>query len=165
LRRAYHLAFTTVEYEPNAGWFRLPSSRLQFGLAVLVLAQAAHSVEECVGRLWESHPLARFVAGLVSSDVAQGFVIANLLIVGFGAWCVLWPMRYRWRVATSLAWFWVIVEIANALAHSLWSLLLGEYTPGLATVPVLMGAALYLGLQLQRASPVAVRAAAHKSAV
>jgi hypothetical protein len=131
----------------------LPTSRLTLGLAVLVLAQAAHSIEECVGRMWESHVLARFLAGLISADLARGFIIANVLIVACGVWCVLWPMRCGWRVASSLAWFWVALETVNAIAHSLWSLFLGQYTPGLATAPVLIAAAYYLGLQLQRANP------------
>ena len=129
----------------------MPTPRLTSSLAVLVFAQAAHSIEECVGRLWESHPLAGFVAGLISADLARGFIIANVLIVAFGVWCVLWPMRRRWRVASAVAWFWVILETVNAIGHSLWSLFLGQYTPGLATVPLLILSVWYLARQLQRA--------------
>jgi hypothetical protein len=35
----------------------------------LVLAQAAHSTEESVGRLWESLPPARFISDLASDDL------------------------------------------------------------------------------------------------
>jgi hypothetical protein len=127
---------------------------LTSSLAVLVLAQATHSIEECVGRLWESHPLARCVAGLISADLARGFIIANALIVAGGVWCVVWPVRRGWRRATSLAWFWVVLETVNAIGHSLWSLFLGRYTPGLATVPLLILSVWYLGRQLQRAGAV-----------
>jgi hypothetical protein len=126
----------------------LATSRMTLGLGFLVLAQAVHSIEECVGRMWESHPLARFVAGLVATDLAQGFIIANVLLVACGAWSVLWPVRRGWRVATALAWFWVGLETVNAIAHSLWSLFSRQYTPGLATAPLLILTAGYLGYQL-----------------
>jgi hypothetical protein len=129
----------------------LATSHLQLGLAAVIVAQAAHSVEECIGRMWESHPLARFLAGAISSDLARGFIIANVLIVGFGIWCVLWPVRRQWPVAVSLGWFWLILESINAIGHSLWSLFSGRYTPGLATVPILIVSAGYLALQLRRA--------------
>ena len=43
-------------------------SRLQLTFGALILVQAAHSIEEYVGRLWESFPPTRFVTGLVSSN-------------------------------------------------------------------------------------------------
>lgn len=57
----------------------------------LVLAQAAHSLEEYMGRLWESFPPARFLTGLISQDLEQGFVVINVSLVAFGVWCFLWP--------------------------------------------------------------------------
>ncbi len=59
-------------------------SRVQVALGAVVLAQAAHSAEEYVGRLWESFPPARFVSGLVSDDLERGFLLANVLLVAFG---------------------------------------------------------------------------------
>ena len=127
----------------------MATNHLQLRLAVLVLAQAIHSVEECVGRLWESHPLARMIAKLISADLARGFIIGNVLLVAFGFFCVLWTRRHRGRTATTVAWFWVGVEIVNATGHVLWSLFLHQYTPGLGTVPLLMLAAMYLAAQLR----------------
>jgi len=43
------------------------------------VAQAAHSIEEYAGRLWESFPPARLVSGLVSPDLERGFIIAYRL--------------------------------------------------------------------------------------
>ena len=68
-------------------------TRIAASFGALILAQSAHSVEEYAGRLWESFPPARFVSGLVSTDLERGFVIANILLVAFGFWCWLWPVR------------------------------------------------------------------------
>jgi len=125
-------------------------SRFEPTFGLLILVQAAHSIEECLGRLWESHPLARFVAGLVSTDHERGFVILNVLLVAFGAWCYFWPVRRHWRIAVSLAWFWAVIEIINGIGHPLWSLMERGYTPGLATAPVLFILAVILASQLRR---------------
>ena len=53
-------------------------TRFQATFGALILAQAAHSVEEYVGRLWESFPPARFLTGLVSQDLERGFVVINV---------------------------------------------------------------------------------------
>jgi hypothetical protein len=125
-------------------------SRFQLTFAALILAQAAHSVEESVGHLWESFPPARYVAGLVSSDLERGFVLLNVSLVVFGAWCLFWPVRRGWPIAGSLMWLWTVIEIVNGIAHPLWSLREGGYTPGLATAPVLLVLAVYLAYQLRR---------------
>jgi hypothetical protein len=117
----------------------------------LILAQAAHSIEEYAGRLWDVFPPARLVSGLFSSDLERGFLIANGLLLGFGLWCWIWPVRRHWRSAIALGWVWVGIELVNGIGHPLWSLSRGSYTPGAGTAPVLFGLAIYLGTQLGRA--------------
>lgn len=107
-----------------------------FGL--LIFAQAAHSIEEYAGRLWESFPPARFVSGLVSDDLRLGFLALNLALVTFGVWCYLWPVSRRWRSARAVALGWALVELVNGVGHPLWSLRQGGYTPGVATAPLLL---------------------------
>jgi hypothetical protein len=87
--------------------------------------------------LYESFPPAHFVSSLVSSDPQRGFLIANLVIVGFGVWCIFGPVRHNWPSARPLAWLWVVVELINGLGHPSWSVMQGGYTPGVATAPVL----------------------------
>jgi len=123
-------------------------SRIQLAFGALVVAQAAHSVEEYVGRLWESFPPAQFLTGLISRDLEQGFVIINVSLVAFGFWCFLWPVRREWPTADGLAWLWVAIELINGIGHPLCSLSQFGYTPGLATAPVLLVLALYLAIQL-----------------
>jgi hypothetical protein len=118
--------------------------------AALVVTQAAHSVEEYLGRLWESFPPATFMSGLVSSDRALGFLILNAALVAFGLWCLLVPVRRGWRSAVGLMWGWVVIETINGVAHPLWSLRQGEYTPGVLTAPILLVLALSLAAQLRR---------------
>ena len=127
-------------------------SRFQVTFGALVLVQAAHSIEEYFGHLWELFPPTRFITGLVSSNLERGFVILNVLLLAFGAWCFLWPVRRGWPVAASLAWFWAVIEIINGIGHPLWSLREGGYTPGLATAPILLALAVYLAYQLRRAA-------------
>ena len=127
-------------------------SRFQLTFGALVLTQAAHSIEEYVGHLWESFPPARFLTSLVSSDLERGFVLLNVTLLAFGVWCFLWPVRRGWPVAVALAWLWAVVEMVNGIGHPLWSLREGGYTPGLATAPVLLVLAVYLAYQLRRAN-------------
>jgi hypothetical protein len=115
----------------------------------LILTQAAHSIEEYVGRLWETFPPARFLTALVSQDLERGFLVINVALVAFGVWCYVWPIRRGWPTAALLAWGWVTIEVINGMGHPLWSLLMGGYTPGVATAPLLLVAALYLGRQLR----------------
>src|SRR5262245_25627640 len=127
--------------------------RFDQSFGVLVAVQAAHSVEECWGRLWESYAPARFVAGLISTDLERGFIIGNVVLVAFGVWCYFWPVRRNWTISTMLAWSWVVVETINGVSHPLWSLREGGYTPGVATAPALLFLAIYLAIQLRRRSP------------
>ena len=92
---------------------------IPYGVRRTHLGQCAHSVEEYIGRLWESFPPARFVSGLVSEDLERGFLLLNLALVAFGLWCWLWPVRRGWPVALPLAWAWVAIEIINGIGHSL----------------------------------------------
>ncbi len=102
-----------------------------------------------MGRLWESFPPTRFLTGLISQDLEQGFVVINVSLVAFGVWCFLWPVRRQWPGALGLAWLWVGIELINGIGHPLWSLSQLGYTPGLATAPVLLILALYLASQLR----------------
>jgi hypothetical protein len=122
--------------------------RLQLTFLGLVVTQAAHSLEEYAGRLYDVFPPARFVSGLFSTDLQRGFVIFNVLLVAFGVWCLGWPVRRGWPVARPLAWGWVAIELLNGIGHPLWSLRAGAYTPGVATAPLLLLLALYLAAQL-----------------
>ena len=134
-------------------------SRIKAAFGALVIAQAAHSVEEYVGRLWESFPPATFLTGLISPDRELGFIVINSTLVAFGFWCLLWPVRQEWRSAGALAWFWVVIETINGVGHPAWSIRQGGYTPGLLTAPILLVLALYLASQLRRPARPVSRAA------
>jgi hypothetical protein len=68
-------------------------SRSRAAFLALIVAQAAHSAEEYVFRLFDVLAPARFISGLLSSDLARGFAIANIGLVRFGAWCYVTPVR------------------------------------------------------------------------
>jgi hypothetical protein len=125
-------------------------SRIKLAFSALVLAQIAHSIEEYVGRLWESFPPARFLTGLISSDRELGFVVINGVLVAFGLWCLLLPVRKEWPTAAGFIWFWIVLEIINGIGHPAWTLRQGGYTPGVLTAPILFVIALYLAFQLRK---------------
>jgi hypothetical protein len=125
------------------------SPRFRWTFLALVAAQAAHSVEEYLGRLWEVFPPARALTRLVSANLERGFLIVNVGLVVFGLWCWFWPVRRRWAAAIPLAWLWVGIELINGVGHPLWSLSQMRYTPGVGTAPVLLVLALLLASQLR----------------
>ena len=125
--------------------------RSQLVFLFLMLAQGAHSIEECVTRLYEVFGPARFVSGLVSNDLALGFVVANTVLVTFGLWCWAVPVRSGWHAARGLVWFWTILELGNGVSHSALALSRGSYFPGVATAPLLLLFAAWLAvLQIGR---------------
>lgn len=130
-------------------------TRFQSSFLLLVAIQAAHSVEEYVGRLYDVFPPARCVSGLIAQDRERGFVIVNVALVTFGLFAFLWPVRRQWPSAVPLAWFWVVIELLNGIGHPLWSLVQRRYKPGVATAPLLLVVAIYLARRLStdRASP------------
>jgi Protein of unknown function with HXXEE motif len=134
-------------------------SRFTIAFGALVVAQAAHSVEEYVGRLWENFPPAAFLTGLISSNGERGFIILNVAIVAFGLWCLIWPVRLGWRSANALAWGWVVIETINGVGHPAWTILRGRYTPGVGTAPLLLVLALYLASRLRHPQPRTMSAA------
>jgi hypothetical protein len=119
----------------------------------LILAQAAHSVEEYVFRLYDVLAPARYVSSLFGIDRQFGFVLANSALVLFGLWC--WAARVRpgRGAALGLAWFWALLETANGCAHVALAVMAGGYFPGLATAPLLIGLGLGLALSLGRRLP------------
>jgi hypothetical protein len=128
------------------------ASRVKSAFGALVLAQAVHSTEEYLGRLWESFPPARFVSGLVSNDLESGFLFLNVCIVVFGAWCYFWPVRRQWAIATPILWLWIVIETINGIGHPLWCVLQRGYVAGVITAPILLFLALYLAKQVLASS-------------
>lgn len=118
--------------------------------ALLILAQAAHSVEEYVFRLYDVLLPARVISRVFSSDLASGFAVANILLVGFGAWCYLARVRPGHVSSRALAWFWVLLEGANGTGHLVLAAVRRGYFPGAWTAPFLLGLALLLGITLAR---------------
>ncbi len=124
--------------------------RAQITFGSLVITQAAHSVEEYIGGLWDSFPPATFLTGLVATDREVGFLLINGALVAFGLWCLYWPVRRRWPLAVPLMWAWIGIEFVNGVGHMAWSWLQGAYTPGVGTAPVLLGLSVCLAVRLRQ---------------
>ncbi|MEN8143771.1 MAG: HXXEE domain-containing protein [Gemmatimonadota bacterium] len=126
--------------------------RLQASFLALVIAQALHSTEEYVGRLWEVFPPATFLTGLISDNHEVGFLVANIGFVLFGVWVFIWPVRRGWPSARTFIWVWVAIELVNGIGHPAWTIWQGAYMPGVITAPVLFVLALILLQQLRAQS-------------
>jgi hypothetical protein len=105
---------------------------------LLIVAQAAHSIEEYIAKLYDVFAPARFVSGLLSNDLAFGFLVGNALLVGMGVLCWVFPVREGWRSARGVIWFWSILEFANGVNHCVLAVSSGGYFPGVLTAPLLI---------------------------
>jgi hypothetical protein len=105
---------------------------------LLILTQAAHSVEEFAFRLYDVLAPARYVSGLFGIDRQVGFVLVNMALVLFGLWCWYARVRPQRGSARAFAWFWALLEIGNGCAHVALAIMAGGYFPGLATAPLLL---------------------------
>jgi hypothetical protein len=116
--------------------------------ALLIVAQAAHSVEEYAFHLYDVLAPARFISSLVSSNLGWGFAVVNAALVTFGAWGYLARVRVGHPSSDAWAWFWVLLEGANGAGHLLFAVSRGGYFPGAWTAPFLLGLAVLLGTTL-----------------
>lgn len=124
------------------------NTRSRLAFLALVLAQAAHSVEEYVFRLYEVFAPVRFVSGLLTDDLPIGFAIFNAAFVLFGLWCWAAVVRAGNSFARVLAWSWGVLEFGNGVGHSVLALERGGYFPGLATAPILIAVSVWLALEM-----------------
>ena len=132
-------------------------SKSRSAFLALILAQAAHSIEEYAFRLFDVLAPARFISSLFSSDLARGFAIANAGLVLFGAWCYLARVRHGRPSARRLAWFWALLELGNGLGHCAFALAYRGYFPGVVTAPLLLGISVYLIARLSTAQAQSVQ--------
>jgi Protein of unknown function with HXXEE motif len=128
------------------------TSRIAF--QILILAQAAHSIEEYAFRLYAVFRPAQLVSALFSNDLRTGFAIANTVIVTVGIGSYLAAVRSTPRTARLWVWPWVVLEGANGVGHIVRAAEQGAYFPGVATAPILLVLSIWLVLQLRRAQGV-----------
>ncbi len=117
---------------------------------LLVLAQAFHSIEEYIGRLWENFPPATWLCGVVSDDLHTGFLIINigLFVMGILTWFFM--VRKNHRLAFIPIWFFIIIEMINGIGHPIWAIYKGGYEPGVLTAPLLLILAVLLWRSLNK---------------
>jgi Protein of unknown function with HXXEE motif len=122
----------------------------QMTFLLLVAAQVAHAMEEYIFALYDVFPVVHAVSSLVGRDPGVGFIVLNSLVVSFGIWCYLIPIRSGWASARILMWLWVCLEFINGLAHPVLALRAGGYFPGVATAPLLFFLSIVLAACLVR---------------
>lgn len=117
---------------------------------LLIVLQAAHSIEEYSFGLYEIFAPARFISGLFPGDPSMGFALANAGLVAFGLWCYVARVLPGLASARVWVWLWVVVELGNGVGHPLLAVARGGYFPGVATAPALLVVAAYLAVRLWR---------------
>ena len=125
-----------------------PSSKRAF--LFLIVFQALHSIEEFYFSLWEVLAPARYVSGLVSADLAVGFVVINSSIVAFGVWSYVFPVRRSSINVPAILWFWILLEFANSVGHIWFVVSSGSFFPGIYTAPFLLILSCYLATEALR---------------
>lgn len=120
------------------------TARDRLAFLALILAQALHSVEEYIFRLYEVFAPARFACSLFNNDPATGFIISNSALVLFGLGCYVFAVRTGHRSTLIWVWIWIIIESINGIAHTVIALAQGAYFPGVATAPLLLVLSTYL---------------------
>lgn len=120
----------------------------------LILAQALHSVEEYVTRLYEVFAPTRLVSNLNRHGLSLGFLVFNGALVASGVWCWAIPVRSGWHSALGFVWFWAILELGNGIGHSALALSRGGYFPGVATAPLLLLYGSQTAILLIKSTPV-----------
>jgi hypothetical protein len=126
------------------------SDKLRSAFLALVLVQAVHSIEEYAFKFYEVFPPARWLDGRIPGIARPGFIIFNIVLVGFGFACFAHWVRPARRGVCGVVWLWIAIEAYNGLAHVAWATIIGGYNPGLITAPVLLGLAAYMALQMRR---------------
>lgn len=126
--------------------------KTKYGFLAIVTAQALHSAEEYLARLYDVFSPARFVSGLVSSDLSTGFLVVNSAVVLFGVWCYLFRVMPNRKSAVGWMWFWIVFEGANGIGHVLLAINAGTYFPGLLTAPLLILTTLLLASRILNTS-------------
>ena len=126
------------------------SQKARIAFLALVIAQAAHSIEEYVFRLYDVFAPARFVSSLISTNLQTGFLAFNVAFVAFGFWCYAVPVQEGLSIAIPFLWFWIVVEILNGVGHPVISIMERSYIPGTITAPFLFMIAVYLSFQIAR---------------
>ena len=121
---------------------------VKMGFLLLILVQGLHSIEEYLNKLWTVLAPARFLAGLVSKNLALGFLLINIGLFLIGLFC--WFITTRQNIISHprLIWLWILIETLNGIGHPLLALNQGSYFPGLITAPILLILSFYLARQL-----------------
>lgn len=127
-------------------------ARDRLAFLLVIVAQAAHSIEEIWFRLYDllapPRAISDAIGGALGVERGTSFALTNTALVLFGLWCYFAPVRGGHRAARGFSWFWALLEIANGIAHCGLALVAGGYFPGLATAPLLIAASLYLAWRL-----------------
>jgi hypothetical protein len=120
----------------------VPSRVDQLQVRALFLAligvQCLHSVEESLTKLYDVFAPARYISGLLTSNLRVGFVGFNAVLIGVGLWCYLFRVRPVHPGAASWMWFWALLELGNGAGHLVLAVLQGGYFPGAGTAPFLL---------------------------
>src|SRR5215472_2725178 len=119
---------------------------------LLGLAQAAHSIEEMIAKLYDFMWIATERLGLPRMGMtATTFAVVNMTIIAFLLGVAPFVAARRpWALA--IAWVAAVIEVLNGSGHLAGTVVFGGYVPGAATAPLLIIAGIALLSALHRDS-------------
>ena len=119
---------------------------------LLGLAQAAHSIEEMIAKLYDFMWIATERLGLPRMGMtATTFAVVNMTIIAFLLGVAPFVAARRpWAVA--IAWVAAVIEVLNGSGHLAGTVVFSGYVPGAATAPLLIIAGIALLSALHRDS-------------
>ena len=114
------------------------NKKLSLWFLLLIISQGLHSIEEYIGKLWESFPPAKWLTGIFSSDHHLSFIGINvgIFLAGMASWYFFIKPVHRYR--TPVLWFWIVLALVNGAGHMAWGITNKGYEPGVLTAPLLL---------------------------
>jgi len=105
---------------------------------LLVTSQLLHSIEEVHYDLWAVFAPARFLSGLISSNLEYGFILGNIAVVCLGFACAILVFKSEARQWNWIVFSWVTIETINFCVHTFMAILTWGYFPGVFIAPFLL---------------------------
>ena len=112
------------------------NNRIKIAFLTMISLQAVHSVEEYIFKFYEAFPPMQFIYRDAPDLAKSGFVTFNLLLFLFGIICFFYWVQPARKGARVVIWVWIAIQLATIASHAIWVMSVGDYHPGLATVPL-----------------------------
>jgi len=127
------------------------NNRIKIAFLTMISLQAVHSIEEYIFKFYEVFPPMQFIYRDAPDLAKSGFVTFNLLLFLFGIICFFYWVQPARKGARVVIWVWIAIQLATIASHAIWVMSVGDYHPGLATVPLFVPIVVFMMYLLHHA--------------